>query len=144
MLPVDAAPFLGPTRPPDAPLSMSDAGTLAYHTHLHQAVVSSQQQQQQQTAAAAAAAAEEEVPSSSEPLRRQSRSRRTARWRDRLPMLDEDPTEDQLPHRPPGEEEGRAASLTPLGQRLVGLVEWEAAVEAVPKGEAEVCTSPET
>ena len=31
MLPVDARPFLGARRAPDAPLWMDDAGTLAYH-----------------------------------------------------------------------------------------------------------------
>ena len=37
-------------------------------------------------------------------LRRQSRERRIERWRERLPLLDEDPAEWELPRRPPGEE----------------------------------------
>ena len=56
---------------------------------------------------------------------RQSRERRVARWRERLPLLDEDPTEAELMRRPPGEEDGKPAELTPLGERLVGLVEWD-------------------
>ena len=60
-------------------------------------------------------------------LRRQTRERRAERWRRRLPLLDEDPTEEELSRWPPGEEEGAPpATLTPLGERLVGLVEWEA------------------
>lgn len=58
-------------------------------------------------------------------LRRQSRARRVERWRLRLPLLDEDPTEEQLAQRPPGEGHGRPAELTPLGRRLVGLDAWE-------------------
>ena len=57
-------------------------------------------------------------------VRRQSRERRVERWRLRLPLLDEDPREAELPHPPPGEASGEPAVLTPLGQRLVGLVPW--------------------
>lgn len=111
MHPVDAAPFLGPGRPADAPLSMSDAGTLKY--------LVSEQTQAPPTATPEAEAAA--------PLRRQSRERRAERWRSRLPMLDEDPTEAELARRPPGEADGLPfGGLTPLGERLVGLVEWEA------------------
>ena len=87
-------------------------------------------------------------------LRRQSRERRAERYTGRLPLLDEvsvrptssplfvpcavpghfhharrlplqDPLEDELPHLPPGEEHKPLAPLSPLGERLVGLVEWE-------------------
>ena len=57
---------------------------------------------------------------------RLSRDARIDRWRRRLPLLDEDPREAELPHLVPGEEDGRPARLTPLGERLAGLVEWEA------------------
>lgn len=56
---------------------------------------------------------------------RQSRKRRAERYLLRLPLLDEDPHESELPHLPPGEREAPLAHLTPLGKRLVGLVEWE-------------------
>jgi len=46
------------------------------------------------------------------------------RWRRRLPLLEEDPREDELPKRPPGEEHGRPASLSTLGERLVGCRDW--------------------
>ena len=116
MLPVDAAEYLGPTRHPDAPLSMSDSGTLAYHESL-------------QTKAYG-----ESKLHDAPPLRRQSRERRIARWHDRLPLLDEDPRENELPVRPPGEEDGEPATLTQLGKKLVGLVEWEEeAPEKVPE-----------
>ena len=124
MLPTEAGPYLGPTRHPDEPLSMSDAGTLAYHETLQAAVhVGSAQAAASDTASdtAAAAAAGHDAAQ----LRRQSRERRVERWRSRLPMLDEDPLEAELPRRPPGEEDGSPAQLTPLGERLVGLLEWE-------------------
>ena len=59
-------------------------------------------------------------------VQRQSRERRMERWERRLPLLDEDPTEDELPFRPRGEEDGLPfGGLTQLGKKLVGLVEWE-------------------
>ena len=58
-------------------------------------------------------------------LRRQSPERRAERWRRRLPLLDEDPGEEELPHLVPGEESRQPVELTPLGERLVGLVAWE-------------------
>jgi len=58
--------------------------------------------------------------------KRQSRARRAERYTNRLPLLDEDPLEEELPHMPPGEDARPLAPLTPLGKRLVGLVEWEA------------------
>ena len=58
-------------------------------------------------------------------LRRQSRERRIERWEMRLPLLDQDPREDQLPHRPPGENNSKPAELTPLGRKLVGLDSWD-------------------
>ena len=54
-----------------------------------------------------------------------SRERRAERWRRRLPLLDEDPGEEELPHLVPGEEARQPIELTPLGERLVGLVAWE-------------------
>ena len=57
--------------------------------------------------------------------RRQSRERRAERWRRRLPLLDEDPGEEELPHLVPGEESRQPVELTPLGERLVGVVAWE-------------------
>ena len=57
--------------------------------------------------------------------RRQSRERRAERWRRRLPLLDEDPGEEELPHLVPGEEARQPIELMPLGERLVGLVAWE-------------------
>lgn len=96
MLPVDAAPFLGGRRA-DAPLSMSDAGTLDY-----------------------------DDPALAAGLVRLGRAERARRWRERLPLLAEDPHELELPWPPPGETHARPAPLTPLGERLVGVVEWEA------------------
>ena len=58
-------------------------------------------------------------------VRRQSRERRVERWRERLPLLDEDPREDELPSRPPGESDANPAALTALGRKLVGLDEWD-------------------
>jgi hypothetical protein len=60
------------------------------------------------------------------PLRRQSRERRAERWRKRQPMLDEDPQEEELSRRPPAEETGEPVPLSPLGERLAGVVQWEA------------------
>ena len=54
------------------------------------------------------------------PLRRQSRRRRAERWRRRLPLLDEDLGEEELPHLVPGEEARQPIELTPLG--ACGLV----------------------
>ena len=175
MLPVDAAPFLGPSRDAEAPLSMVDAGTLAYLEELEELAYPPNHPEHPSNrpgsdegadGAAAAAAASvaaadgvaesvgstspsaEDKPSATggaaldgacdadgsngmprvarAGLRRQSRERRAERWRLRLPLLDEDPREDELPHLVPGEEHQRPAVLTPLGERLVGLVEWEA------------------
>ena len=193
MVPEDAAPFLGPTRAPDAPLSMSDAGTLAYLPSLllasrgEEVAFDAQAKESMEgglkrdakdagavedescgshggisTASSTASGSDghlerhperqpELVSSASDPLfsglpvpvcershpligglpqvatarvRRQSRERRVERWRLRLPLLDEDPREAELPHPPPGEASGEPAVLTPLGQRLVGLVPW--------------------
>lgn len=149
MHPVDAAPFVGEGRPPDAPLGMNDAGTLAYldemqpHTPNEESgggdddadAVSSepdhaeQAQQQQEQRQKSCAADGDDVPgmprAAKERPRRQSRERRVERWRHRLPLLDEDPTEGELVRRPPGEEDGAPAELTALGERLVGLADWE-------------------
>jgi hypothetical protein len=177
MVPEDAAPFLGPTRHPDAPLSMADAGTLAYLPSLlmasrgEEVAFEAQAKESREGGSKRdeedAGAVEDEscgdqggnqggnpmaaggsdghlerrperqperVSSASDPLlggqvatarvRRQSRERRVERWRLRLPLLDEDPREAELPHPPPGEASGEPAVLTPLGQRLVGLVPW--------------------
>ncbi|CAE7777190.1 tars3 [Symbiodinium sp. CCMP2592] len=64
MLPVDAAPFLGEGRSPERPLSMSDAGTLAYDDVSKVSVLS-----------------------------RLNASERRRRWEERLPLLEEDPKE---------------------------------------------------
>lgn len=93
MLPVDAAPFLGPSDDPDRALSLADAGTLAYDAD----------------------------PS----VRRLGRSDRVARWRDRRPLLDEDPREGALDRPPPDGEVAPFPGLTPLGRRLVGLDDWD-------------------
>ena len=59
-------------------------------------------------------------------------AQRAERWRLRLPLLDEDPREEEMPRRPPGEEDGAPfGGLTPLGRRLTGLDPW-------PDGEVEV------
>ena len=175
MVPEDAAPFLGPTRAPDAPLSMSDAGTLAYLPSLllasrgEEVAFDAQAKESMEgglkrdakdagavedescgshggisTASSTASGSDghferhperqpELVSSASDPLfsglpvpvcershpligglpqvatarvRRQSRERRVERWRLRLPLLDEDPREAELPHPPPGEASG--------------------------------------
>ncbi len=113
MLPVDAAPFLGPGRPADTPLGLSDAGTLAFLEDLC-------------LLEDGGTAVRDPPDGAASRTRRQSRERRAERWRHRLPMLDEDPREAELPRLPPGEEQGAPAELTPLGARLVGLVPWEA------------------
>ncbi|KAJ1449224.1 hypothetical protein M885DRAFT_573081 [Pelagophyceae sp. CCMP2097] len=53
------------------------------------------------------------------PVSRLSREARVKRWRDRLPLLDEDPRESDLA-RPPRGDAQAFAGLTPLGRRLVG------------------------
>lgn len=120
MLPVDAGPFLGPGRPADAPLGLNDAGTV---TLLEMDLPSSGSEP------LAASGEEACVAERGSRTKRQSRERRVERWRYRLPLLDEDPTEADLPRRPEGEEDGRPATLTALGERLVGLVEWEPEAE---------------
>ncbi|CAL1155862.1 unnamed protein product [Cladocopium goreaui] len=57
-------------------------------------------------------------------VQRLSREQRLLRWKERRPLLDEDPLEHELPHAPPDEEHGRPAELTELGQKLVGLEPW--------------------
>lgn len=153
MLPVDAAPFLGPGRATDMPLNMNDAGTLSYLEDLEEAAplndadgVGSEDGGDAVAAADAGAKVAAGAGADARPaactdtaavgaegkagygrgVHRLSRERRIDRWRLRLPLLDEDPTEDQLSHRPPGEEHGEPfGGLTALGKRLVGLVEWE-------------------
>ena len=105
---------------------MPDAGTLAYLEDMQKMVL--------RDAAPPPSCADEEAEaevkagapraSADGRSRRQSVARRVERWRYRLPLLDEDPTEGELARRPPGEEDGRPATLTPLGERLVGLVPW--------------------
>ena len=58
------------------------------------------------------------------PVKRLKREDRVARWKERKPLLDEDPDERDLPHAPPDEAHGRPAELTELGEKLVGLVSW--------------------
>ena len=112
---MDAAPFLGAGRAADAPLSMSDAGTLDYHDAERRAGV-----------------------------RRLSRAERVARWRERRPMLAEDPAEAEVEMIAPSWRADAAprppCELTPLGERLVGLVDWpsDAAAEAEP-GDGAAC-----
>lgn len=96
MLPVDASRYLGSNRRSDMPLSMSDAGTSRY-----------------------------DEADKAASLVRLSRQQRCERWRKRLPLLEEDPHEHELECLPPDESDGKPASLTALGERLVGLVEWE-------------------
>lgn len=107
MLPVDASPFNG-GRSRDAPLSLADAGTLDYDD-------------------------DEKRPT----LKRLDRKERELRWRHRLPLLDQDPREDQLENGlvvgggggghntaappPPPQPFG---GLTPLGRKLVGVDSW--------------------
>ena len=94
MLPVDAAPFVGPRRP-TYPLSLSDAGTLAYDADPDSAT-------------------------------RLDRGARAAKWRDRAPLLVEDPAEADLDRRPPGEADGAPfPGLTALGRKLAGLDAWD-------------------
>ena len=102
MLPVDAAPFLGPRRAADSPLFQNDAGTLAYFE--------------------AAFRSDTEAKGG---VRRLGREERAELWRRRLPLLREDPKEDELPRRPPGEAHGRPAELTALGEKLAGVREWD-------------------
>ena len=137
MLPVDAAPFLGPGKSADTPLNMVDAGTLSYMEGLDPSKPAVTKEACD-GACGAGDPAEMCTPSSDggsggaagKPgisvtrVQRQSRQRRSERYLFRLPLLDEDPHEGELPHKPPGEEDAPLAELTPLGQRLVGLVEW--------------------
>eukprot|EP00908_Phaeocystis_cordata_P016001 Transcript_27212.p1 GENE.Transcript_27212~~Transcript_27212.p1 ORF type:complete len:426 (+),score=127.26 Transcript_27212:47-1279(+) len=145
MLPVDAGPFLGPSRPADTPLGLADAGTLSYLLELQDKAYPDGAPEAAEAGGAEAEAADAAGGGGDEGgcsaggggeagkpglavgrPRRQSRERRAERWRWRLPLLDEDPRESELPHLVPGEEDGRPARLTPLGERLAGLVEWEA------------------
>ena len=144
MLPVDAAPFLGERRRLDTPLGMSDAGTLAYLPEMQvlEGIAVQPEPREMVIAGTEAKRAEDEQSAQGNPeptcegegsngtiptsaLRRQSRERRAERWRKRLPMLDEDPREEELSRRPPGEEAGEPVPLSPLGERLAGVVEWE-------------------
>ena len=99
-LPVDASPFLPPGSRADAPLSMPDAGTLDYHDGAKRAS-----------------------------LRRLTREQRAARWRERRPMLAEDPREDEIEMIAPTWRHGGKAppcALSPLGERLAGVSAWPA------------------
>lgn len=96
MLPVDATDFQPPGVRPTAPLSLGDAGTLAYMDDTKRCT-----------------------------LTRLNRNQRLQRWRKRLPLLDEDPKEEELEKWPPGEVQAPPFSdLSPLGRKLVGLDEW--------------------
>ena len=120
MLPVNASKYLGPGRGENEPLGMSDAGTLQYWDGW---AVSSKSMQEAPTSSSCV---EDGANFSVQGVRRrQSRDRRVERWRLRLPLLDEDPGEEELAFRPLGEEAGMPASLTPLGRKLVGLDVWE-------------------
>ena len=126
MHPADATPYVGDGRDAESALGMPDAGTLAYLEDMQKLVLrdgddgepSCAEEEVEVKAGAPRAAADGRS-------RRQSRERRVERWRRRLPLLDEDPTEGELARRPPGEgEDAGPAALTPLGERLVGLVPW--------------------
>ena len=147
MLPVDASSYLGAGRPADMPLSMSDAGTLAYLEEMHALVRGDEATCDSERGESGGGGESGEsgdasggvddarshdgvagglLPSAGHAgVRRQSRSRRVERWRERLPLLDEDPREHEIAQRPPGEEDGRPATLTALGEKLVGLTDWE-------------------
>ena len=70
--------------------------------------------------------------------RRLTAAERVAKWRGRRGLLASDPREDELPAGcvPPGEAAGQPCQLTPLGQRLVGLLQWGPAEEEVGGDEA--------
>lgn len=56
---------------------------------------------------------------------RLGREQRVARWKERRPLLDEDPREEEVEAWPPGEVNAPPfAHLTPLGRKLVGLDAW--------------------
>ena len=74
------------------------------------------------------------------PLRRLTPAQRAERWRKRMPLLDEDPSEEMLPRRPPGDEGGEPfGGLTVLGRRLTGLDPWPAEGEEEEGGETSSC-----
>ena len=98
MLPVDAEPFQPPGKAPDNPLSLADAGTLDF-----------------------------DDPDKRRLIKRKNRQDRIDRYKYRLPLLDEDPKEDDLERYPPNEPQGTPPfpDLTPLGRKLVGIDLWE-------------------
>lgn len=58
-------------------------------------------------------------------VQRLTREQRIARWQQRLPLLDEDPREEEIEAWPPGEVRAPPfADLSPLGRKLVGLDAW--------------------
>lgn len=91
MLPVDATPFLPAGADPRTPLILLDAATLKYESSNIGLADNAPQHELRANASFSA-------------LRRLTPSDRAERWRSRLPLLDEDPLESELPRRPPGEE----------------------------------------
>ena len=112
MVPVDAAPFLPPGADPSTPLNLLDAATLRYE--------STNKELPHNWPGKNASDEDDGLK-----LRRLTAAERAERWRTRAPLIDEDPGEDQMPRRPPGEPDGTPFDgLTALGRRLTGLDAW--------------------
>ena len=110
MLPVDARPFSA--RDASVPLYQNDAGTLAFL-------------EPPPPPPPSAEGGDGAPPPPPPAVARMSRADHVERWRARRPLLDEDPREEELARYPPGEPASAPpATLTPLGERLVGLHEW--------------------
>ena len=128
MLPVDTAPFRGPRRAADAALSLAGARVHTFagaKTRPPRGVDATASRefpgQGPRPQADSGTLAYDADPRRS----RLTRDARVARWRERRPLLDEDPREGEL-DRPPleGLDAAPFADLTPLGRRLVGLDDW--------------------
>ncbi|KAL1514651.1 hypothetical protein AB1Y20_003741 [Prymnesium parvum] len=134
MLPVDAAPFLG-GRPAETPLSTVDAGTLHYledmnatdrlPLHTFNSPANANGRGGDSSSTCAKGSNGRPKGAAGRRVARQTREQRARRYYERLPLLDEDPLEDELSALPPDEEHRPLAPLSPLGQRLAGVVEWE-------------------
>ena len=129
MVPVDAAPYLPPDAHPETPLLLLDAATLKYEQTNAQLHLNAPQHAGL-------------LPNASAPLRRLSAAQRAERWRHRLPLLDEDPRESEMPRRPPGEDDGAPfGGLTRLGRRLTGLEPWPKDEDLEDEREREGCNA---
>lgn len=123
MLPEDATPFLPPGSSPEEPLCLADAGSISYF-RVDSYPIDAPEGERHSARETSAPRGRFESDGAFRPYRL-SREERLERWMRRLPVLHEDPHEHELPRLPPGEEDGVPVALSELGERLVGLRDWE-------------------